>query len=445
MTATDFLLQPATQSVRGQASGPAKSSAQGHAGKPSNQEFSAVYAKQQQRSQHADQQQLLQSKQRQARALQEKQQQHTEQAAVKAMQRTQGQPLNPVTTRTETSSSAAFKSSEKERASTEGTAVVARAEAEQETAETVTAEVLDANQEALPDPFLAMLMTGVETEAVSEETAMAVQVATDEDLDAAANLLFADATASGPVTDELTELSLDEEGIIKGQKGQTKAFEFTDKAPVLSSMSGKNSDLLLEKSAAEKSNTAALLESTKAAPETLLDTKAVPPSENIRGDLSVRAEPLLTPQTLRAVPGSAVPMQQPGWTQEVTDRVMWMSSQNLRSAEIKLDPAELGRLDIKVDMTQEGTQITFASAHAGVRDSLESQMYRLREMLNQQGMHNVEVNVSDQAQQEAQSQEQRATQGRNMTGGDALDDVERQSMPIAEQHDGRLGIVDYYA
>ena len=51
---------------------------------------------------------------------------------------------------------------------------------------------------------------------------------------------------------------------------------------------------------------------------------------------------------------------------------MWMSSQNLKSAEIQLDPAELGRLDVRIHMTADQTQVTFASPNAGVRDALKA-------------------------------------------------------------------------
>ncbi len=80
------------------------------------------------------------------------------------------------------------------------------------------------------------------------------------------------------------------------------------------------------------------------------------PTDAVRADLQARAEPSPASQTVRQLPGAAVAMQlpgaavamqQPGWSQQVADKVMWMSSQNLQSAEIKLDPAELGRFRCK--------------------------------------------------------------------------------------------------
>ncbi len=119
-----------------------------------------------------------------------------------------------------------------------------------------------------------------------------------------------------------------------------------------------------------------------------------------------------TAKTANAVPvNQPLAMHQSGWTEEVVNRVMYLSSVNLKSADIQLEPAELGRLDIRVNMaTDQPTQVSFMSGHAGVREALEGQMFRLREMFTQQGMGQVDVNVSDQNR----GQEQ-AHQGQNHT------------------------------
>ncbi|MFD2643364.1 flagellar hook-length control protein FliK [Pseudomonas japonica] len=93
-------------------------------------------------------------------------------------------------------------------------------------------------------------------------------------------------------------------------------------------------------------------------------------------------------------------MNQSGWSEGLVNRVMYLSSQNLKSADIQLEPKELGRLDIRVNMSADTTQITFASGHAGVRDSLESQVPRLRELFSQQGLAQPDVNVADQSRQQ---------------------------------------------
>ncbi|WP_062386001.1 flagellar hook-length control protein FliK [Pseudomonas abietaniphila] len=120
-------------------------------------------------------------------------------------------------------------------------------------------------------------------------------------------------------------------------------------------------------------------------------------------------------------------MNQSGWTEGVVNRVMYLSSQNLKQADIQLEPAELGRLDIRVNMAaDQQTQVTFMSAHVGVREALESQMSRLRDSFAQQGMGQVDVNVSDQSrnmQQQSGGDAQRGNgTGRSNGGSDLIAD-----------------------
>jgi hypothetical protein len=122
----------------------------------------------------------------------------------------------------------------------------------------------------------------------------------------------------------------------------------------------------------------------------------------------------VTAKTANAVPVTPSPLQQPlamnqgAWTEGLVNRVMYLSSQNLKSADIQLEPAELGRLDIRVNVAaDQPTQIHFISGHAGVRDALDSQVHRLRELFAQQGLAQPDVNVADQSrgQQHKQAQQ----------------------------------------
>lgn len=161
-----------------------------------------------------------------------------------------------------------------------------------------------------------------------------------------------------------------------------------------------------------------------------------------------------TPQVARTpqVPGQPLAMHQAGWSEGVVDKVMWMSSQNLKSAEIQLDPAELGRLDVRISLNQDQTQISFASAHPGVREALESQVHRLREMFTQQGMNLADVNVSDQSQGRAWQGQENDGRGRGGRmadeGGTAAGEEERVigSVELRDPAQGAgRGVVDYYA
>ncbi|HJH18793.1 MAG TPA: flagellar hook-length control protein FliK [Pseudomonas lactis] len=164
-----------------------------------------------------------------------------------------------------------------------------------------------------------------------------------------------------------------------------------------------------------------------------------------------------TPKTANALPpvtNAPLAMHQSGWTEEVVNRVMYLSSANLKSAEIQLQPAELGRLDIKVNMTaDQQAQVNFMSGHAVVREALESQSGRLREMFAQQGMGQVDVNVSDQSRGQDQQQQQQQGQARGISGsgrradnGDAGGpvDVAEVAAPVSQSVIGSSA-VDYYA
>jgi flagellar hook-length control protein FliK len=165
-----------------------------------------------------------------------------------------------------------------------------------------------------------------------------------------------------------------------------------------------------------------------------------------------------TPKAANALPvNQPIAMHQSGWSEEVVNRVMYLSSANLKAADIQLQPAELGRLDIRVNMVpDQQTQVTFMSAHPGVREALDGQMHRLREMFAQQGMGQVDVNVSDQSrgwqgQGQGQDQARQGESGRTGSSGGRLDAMDDESAPtVAEVAPNTTSIigssaVDYYA
>jgi flagellar hook-length control protein FliK len=97
-------------------------------------------------------------------------------------------------------------------------------------------------------------------------------------------------------------------------------------------------------------------------------------------------------------------------------------------------------------------QVNFMSAHPVVREALESQSGRLREMFAQQGMGQVDVNVSDQSRGQEQQQQQAQTRGVSGSGGRGGDngdsgnhiDVAEAVAPVTSTVIGSSA-VDYYA
>lgn len=145
-----------------------------------------------------------------------------------------------------------------------------------------------------------------------------------------------------------------------------------------------------------------------------------------------------------------VPFGQAGWGDAVMDKMMWMSSQNLRSVEIRLDPAELGPLEIHIQTRGQEHQVQFVTQNPSVREALEAQMFRLREAFSQQGMDLVDVSVGDSAvDQQAQHNQEGGTGGGNRgIGGTQALEADEAGMMLAsaaasQAESSRL--VDYYA
>ena len=180
-------------------------------------------------------------------------------------------------------------------------------------------------------------------------------------------------------------------------------------------------------------------------------------SDNLAGRLSALSQAIAQQTSASArpvlVPGQPLAMQSGGWSEAVVDKVMWLSSQNLKSAEIQLDPAELGRLEVRVDISKDQTQVTFASPHAGVRDTLEGQMQRLRDLFTQQGMNLLDVNVSDQSLSRGWQGQGQGQDGEGQRRGDSAPGLalgeEEKPLSVGELRSSTLSnarrLVDYYA
>lgn len=182
------------------------------------------------------------------------------------------------------------------------------------------------------------------------------------------------------------------------------------------------------------------------APKTLVAQEAAPDNSRLNAIAQAVNNQAAAPARSVAVPGAPLAPQQAGFSEAVLDRVMWMSSQNLKTAHIQLDPAELGRLDVRVNVSGEQTHVIFSSAHANVRDALESQMQRLRELFTQQGLGQPNVDVSDRSPQQERQAAANFSQGAGMDDGQESDAAPiNNGEPVQRAVQSGAGLVDYYA
>ena len=172
------------------------------------------------------------------------------------------------------------------------------------------------------------------------------------------------------------------------------------------------------------------------------------PTGDISAAASVRDTGLRQYQQASAATARVeVPVGKPGWSEAMADKVMWMSAQNMSSAEIHLNPADLGPLSVRISSHQDQTSVFFTSSHAGVRDALDQSLPRLREMFSGQGMQLLDVGVGDQnaaRQQMAQREASSQTSGRaGVDRGASIDEVavSTRAVPLPRH----AGLLDAYA
>ncbi|HEY9050285.1 MAG TPA: flagellar hook-length control protein FliK [Gammaproteobacteria bacterium] len=117
------------------------------------------------------------------------------------------------------------------------------------------------------------------------------------------------------------------------------------------------------------------------------------------------------------------PVQQHGaWAQGLSDQMAIMVQGKLQTAEMKLNPAHLGPMEIKLSMQDDKASVTFVTQHAAVREALDVAMPRLREMFESQGLNLANVDVSQYSEQNGKpSDEMAGSTGNGLAEQNAAD------------------------
>ena len=141
------------------------------------------------------------------------------------------------------------------------------------------------------------------------------------------------------------------------------------------------------------------------------DTNSLKPADTLlRTDAATSA--VTTPAAVQSSPSApppglptltlGTPLNQGAWDQALGERIQWMVSHKLQGAQIKLNPANLGPMEVRIQVQNEQASIQFTSAHGVVREALEAALPRLRDMFDASGVELVDVDVSGQSFAEQQ-------------------------------------------
>jgi len=139
----------------------------------------------------------------------------------------------------------------------------------------------------------------------------------------------------------------------------------------------------------------------------------------------------------------AINIAKPEGHQQLAEKVRWMVNTKNLVAEIRLDPAELGSVHVKVAMSGESATINFVVQSQQARDAVDTATPRLREMLAEKG---IELGQSSVRKENDGQQEQGEFVGQDRRGNEDSENVEAPEQVLAQQNiiNGALGGIDYF-
>ncbi|UYO94974.1 flagellar hook-length control protein FliK [Pollutimonas sp. M17] len=121
-----------------------------------------------------------------------------------------------------------------------------------------------------------------------------------------------------------------------------------------------------------------------------------------------------------AHPAIGAPLQSPQWPAEFGRQFVSIAQggHNMpHTAELRLDPPELGPLRITINISDNVAHAVFVSPHAGVRQAVENAMSQLQQSLAQAGISLGQTSVSDQGQPQQAFNETFGGSRRDASGG----------------------------
>ncbi|ASQ46068.1 flagellar hook-length control protein FliK [Legionella clemsonensis] len=83
----------------------------------------------------------------------------------------------------------------------------------------------------------------------------------------------------------------------------------------------------------------------------------------------------------------------PEWGENFTQQIMWLGQQKIKTAIIKLNPQELGPLEVNLKLIKDTASVNITTHTVQVRELIEQTLPRLREMMSEQGVNLSQVNI----------------------------------------------------
>ncbi|PHS27211.1 MAG: hypothetical protein COA83_01435 [Methylophaga sp.] len=135
-------------------------------------------------------------------------------------------------------------------------------------------------------------------------------------------------------------------------------------------------------------------------------------------------------------------IQSSAWNQVMSSRVVWMAREGIQQASLTLNPANLGTVEVKLNMHNDQVNVLFIAQNSATRDALEQALPKLRESFEENGMQLADADV---AEQEFEQPEDEQTSGeRNRTGNEqSQSEIENDQQATISEQDLEVGLSLY--
>ncbi len=113
-------------------------------------------------------------------------------------------------------------------------------------------------------------------------------------------------------------------------------------------------------------------------------------------------------------------VQSKAWGKVLSSRVVWMAQEGIQQAALRLNPASLGSIEVKLSLQNEQVNISFIAQHVATRDALEQALPRLRESLGDNGLELANADVSQQESFEHADDNTKDSENLHLDGEDGV-------------------------
>ena len=191
--------------------------------------------------------------------------------------------------------------------------------------------------------------------------------------------------------------------------------------------------------------TASLATDSRIAATQMAESSAVLSASTSAPTAAATALPLSGSNPATPLPQTVIdtPLTHKQWADDFGQKITWLATQNRQHAELHLNPAHLGPLDITLKLNGDQATALFSSPHAAVREAIEQSLPKLREMFADNGIMLGGATVSDQSQRKQHSEPGNPPPaGFNIRHTEAVGTAGMQHTARISQHNG---MVDTFA